>query len=136
MRTTNRIKPKAGETLVEVLASMFIFLILMGVLQGAVSYSNAALTKNKEIRRENSRILEGLQSAALNTEEKETALSFCATDVNMSEKGNIVFQVPVKLASKDAEYTDSDNKKQKVRFYLYDLVNAETQTDAGGGMTP
>ena len=30
----------AGETLVEVMASIFIFLMMMGILQGAVSYSS------------------------------------------------------------------------------------------------
>ena len=43
MHRIKRIKAKAGETLVEVMASMFIFLIMFGVLEGAISYSNSAL---------------------------------------------------------------------------------------------
>ena len=48
-----KLREKSGETLVEVLASMFIFLILFGILQGAVSYSHASMQKNKQIREEN-----------------------------------------------------------------------------------
>ena len=63
MHRIKRIKAKAGETLVEVMASMFIFLIMFGVLEGAISYSNSALKKNKEIRADNAAVLEGLQSS-------------------------------------------------------------------------
>ena len=38
-----RIKPKSGETLVEVVASIFIFLIMIGIMQGAISYSSASM---------------------------------------------------------------------------------------------
>ena len=62
MHRIKRIKAKSGETLIEVMASMFIFLLMIGVLQGAISYSNSALTKNKEIRANNAAILQELQS--------------------------------------------------------------------------
>ena len=57
MHRIKRIKAKAGETLVEVMASMFIFLIMFGVLEGAISYSNSVLKKNKEIRADNAAVL-------------------------------------------------------------------------------
>ena len=37
-----------GETLVEVMAAMVIFLLLMGILQGSVKYSRAALEKSRK----------------------------------------------------------------------------------------
>lgn len=47
---TKKTRANAGETLVEVMASVFIFLIMMGIMEAAISYSNASLAKNKEIR--------------------------------------------------------------------------------------
>ena len=55
-----KLREKSGETLVEVLASMFIFLILFGILQGAVSYSHASMQKNKQIREKIHRSFRGL----------------------------------------------------------------------------
>ncbi|RHC52297.1 hypothetical protein DW838_02585 [Dorea formicigenerans] len=49
MRPIKKSRANAGETLVEVVASIFIFLILMGILQGAITYSSNSLKKNKEI---------------------------------------------------------------------------------------
>ena len=50
---TKKTRANAGETLVEVMASVFIFLIMMGIMEAAISYSNASLAKNKEIRANN-----------------------------------------------------------------------------------
>ena len=56
MRPIKKSRANAGETLVEVVASIFIFLILMGILQGAITYSSNSLKKNKEIRSDNAKI--------------------------------------------------------------------------------
>ena len=58
----HKIRKKSGETLVEVIASLFIFLILFGILQGAISYSHASMEKNKQIRAENAEIIQNLAS--------------------------------------------------------------------------
>ena len=47
------IKAQGGETLVEVLAAFAVFLILMAVMQSAVSFCTNAQGKSKEIRRLN-----------------------------------------------------------------------------------
>ena len=52
MRKHKKTRANSGETLVEVTASIFIFLIMLGIIQGAISYSQASLAKNKEIRSE------------------------------------------------------------------------------------
>ena len=62
VRPIKKSRANAGETLVEVVASIFIFLILMGILQGAITYSSNSLKKNKEIRSDNAKIMEALQS--------------------------------------------------------------------------
>ena len=62
MRPIKKSRANVGETLVEVVASIFIFLILMGILQGAITYSSNSLKKNKEIRSDNAKIMEALQN--------------------------------------------------------------------------
>lgn len=59
------LRSRSGDTLVEVMASIFIFLLMMGILQGAVSYSSASMRKNQEIRQENAEILKELSTARL-----------------------------------------------------------------------
>ena len=125
MQVTKKTKANAGETLVEVMASIFIFLLLMGILQGAISYSNAALKKNKEIRADNAAILESLQNADAEQQSTKT-ISFSATNSAMTAKGNQVFSVPVALASKSADYTAADGNTKKVTFYLFDVQGGDT----------
>ena len=122
-----RIKPKSGETLVEVVASIFIFLIMIGILQGAISYSSASMKKNKEIRRENAEILQNLSSATTMSGESQN-LQFVAVNSTMTTKGNPVFQILVNLCSKLVDYRDAEGNAQSTTFYLYGA--------AQGGDTP
>ena len=77
MKKSEKTRANAGETLVEVTAGIFLFLIMMGILQGAIAYSNAALAKNKQIRSDNAIILEKLQNTAV-TEREVRSLQFVA----------------------------------------------------------
>ena len=122
-----RIKPKSGETLVEVVASIFIFLMMIGILQGAISYSSASMKKNKEIRRENAEILQNLSSATTMSGESQN-LQFVAVNSTMTTKGNPVFQIQVNLCSKLVDYRDAEGNAQSTTFYLYGA--------AQGGDTP
>lgn len=135
MRRIKRIKASAGETLVEVMASMFIFLIMIGVLQGAISYSNSALTKNKEIRAENAAILQGLQSTGDVTKGSQKTVGFLAADSELTQTGNRVFSMNVTLNSKNVTYQDADGRQQSTTFYFYGSLSqpASDQTDAEGG---
>lgn len=115
----------AGETLVEVMASIFIFLMMMGILQGAVSYSSAALAKNKEIRARNAEILESLAGA--DTEKKsEVTFQFRASNASLSVLGDRTFAVDAELAEKQAGYTDQNGERQNVTFYLYRKSGGDT----------
>jgi len=69
VRPIKKSRANAGETLVEVVASIFIFLILMGILQGAITYSSNSLKKNKEIRSDNAKIMEALQNTEVTSVE-------------------------------------------------------------------
>lgn len=136
MQRIKRIKAKAGETLVEVMASMFIFLIMFGVLEGAISYSNSALKKNKEIRADNAAVLEGLRSSEGTVQGSQKTIWFRAADSGLTQIGNMVFSVDATLDSKQVTYTDADSRKQSTTFYLYGPVAASSetgQTDTEGG---
>ena len=53
MRKHKKTRANSGETLVEVTASIFIFLIMLGIIQGAISYSQASLRqKQRDPKRE------------------------------------------------------------------------------------
>lgn len=133
------LRNKSGETIVEVIASIFIFLIMLAILQGAVSYSRAMLQKNKEIRAQNAQILDSLSNAELNLNGSQT-IRFMAVNSDMTESGNTVFSVPTNLGYKYADYVDS-NGTASMRFYLYapttDSTESGTDTNAqpddGGG---
>ncbi len=125
-----KVKEKAGETLVEVMASIFLFLILLAILNGAVSYCSSSLAKNKEIRSENTKILEGLQSAT-ETTSGSLEMKFIATNADMTVKGNQVFTVTVDLAKKKVDYTDSDGNNQTTSFSLFQY-KGDASGDGGG----
>lgn len=127
----HRIRKKSGETLVEVIASMFIFLILFGILQGAISYSHASMEKNKQIRAENSEIIQNLASADTTAGSDQT-LQFVATTPEMDQIGNPVFSITANLASKEVKYKDTKGTDQIITFYLYDLPSSSGTENAGG----
>lgn len=126
-----RVKKKAGESLVEVMASIFLFLILLAILNGAISYCSNSLAKNKEIRSENTKILEGLQTAG-ETTSGSLEMKFIATNADMTVKGNQVFAVSVNLAKKKVDYTDSDGNNQTTSFSLFQYKEDGGSGDGGG----
>lgn len=129
MRHLKKSEKNAGETMVEVVASIFIFLILMGIMQGAISYSTASLEKNKEIRANTASVLSQLTQTAV-SDQKEQKISFYAVGSD-GRIGNKVFDVQTKLGKKKVVYTDTKGQQQETTFYLYDSV--ESTAGAGGG---
>lgn len=115
MKKTRR---NAGETLAEVLVSIFLFLIMIGILQGAVSYSSASMARNQKIHQENAAIMEGLQNAEENVEQTKL-LSFHPVDSDGTVSNSQAFQVNTSLASKQVKYQDTRGKQQIMTFYLY-----------------
>lgn len=129
MRHLKKSGKNAGETMVEVVASIFIFLILMGIMQGAISYSTASLEKNKEIRANTASVLNQLTQTAV-SDQKEQNISFYAVGSD-GRIGNNVFDVQTKLGKKKVVYMDTKGQQQETTFYLYDSV--ESTAGAGGG---
>ena len=128
MTIPKKTKANAGETLVEVVASVFIFLLMMGILQGAISYSSAAMEKNKKIRQENEQIISGLQSAEIQDAGRQS-IGFSAVNTDMTVIGNEVFRISTGFGEKTVPYRDADGKQKTTVFYMYQPVQAE----AGGG---
>lgn len=112
-------RANAGETLVEVVASIFIFLILMGILQGAISYSSNALKENKKIRKDNAKVIETLQSADVTSVKEGENITFVAANTNMTVLGSQVFSTSTDLMKKVVDYQGSDGKGKQITFYLY-----------------
>lgn len=131
MRHLKKNGKNTGETMVEVVASIFIFLILMGIMQGAISYSTASLEKNKEIRANTASVLNQLTQTAV-SDQKEQNISFYAVGSD-GRIGNKVFDVQTKLGKKKVVYTDTKGQQQETTFYLYDSVES---TAGAGGDTP
>lgn len=134
-------RANAGETLVEVVASIFIFLILIGILQGAISYSSNALSENKKIRKENAKVIEALQSAGTTSVKNGENIAFRATNANMTVLGSQVFTTKTDLAKKVVNYQGSDGSGKQITFYLYQSPEtskgpATDQSSSDGGDTP
>lgn len=134
MRKIQKTKANAGETLVEVLVSMVLFLLMLGVLQGAVSYSNAAMKKNQQIRADQAAILRELQSGGNVVKDGRKSIGFQATDSGFTALGNLVFTVDTSLERQVVTYTDQQNRQQTMTFYRYGSVMPETNSE--GGDTP
>ena len=125
----HRIKPNSGETMVEVMASIVIFLLMMAILQGAISFSSNAQAKSRQIRETNAEICQKLQETPYSSSGGgKVKYSFKATSADGSITGvSELFSVEVELGRKDVSYTDGTESKQTT-FYLFG-----TDAGAGGG---
>ena len=141
MRNHKKTRANAGETLVEVMVSVVIFLMMVGILQGAILYSRAALVKSRQMRADNETICE-----ALRTEEKKSngssSLRFQAVSADGKTLGNQVFQVNADKAKKEITYTGADGTEKTTTFYYYQPPKTTGSTEseeptenagAGGG---
>ena len=133
MGLIKKLRSRSGDTLVEVMASIFIFMLLMGILQGAVSYSSASMRKNQEIRQENAEILKELSTAGATPrdgEEQPVKLAFHAVNADFTQMGSAPnFTVETELYEKTAK---------EVSFLLYHPEDKSGASDSGedGGDTP
>ena len=113
-------KFNAGESIVEVMASVFVFFIMIGILQGAISYATESRNKNKQIRADNVKIIEALNKTSI-TSKEDHDFRFVATYKEMNVVGNQVFTIHASLAQKTFTYTDTKNQSQTMTFYVYEI---------------
>ena len=128
------LRSRSGDTLVEVMASIFIFLLMMGILQGAVSYSSASMRKNQEIRQENAEILKELSTAPAEPRDdgknQPVDLAFRAVNADFTQMGSAAgFTVKVELYQKEVK---------DVSFLLHHSPEKSDTpgSDEDGGDTP
>ena len=108
---------KSGETLVEIMVSAFLFLILMAVMQGAISFCTNARHKSEQIRAANAEICQNLHSGLTASANGSRSFNFQAVSADGTVEGAQVFSVNVELKKKEASNGDGS---KKVTFYLFD----------------
>lgn len=116
----------SGETLVEIMVSAFLFLLLMAVMQGAVTFCTNAQHKSAQLRSSNAEICGEMRGSmdTPGTRIRDLEFSFVATSADGQQTGNRVFKVKnVELLKK----TITDKEGKEVTFYLYG------SKQAGGG---
>lgn len=119
-----------GETIVEVAVSAVIFLIMMGVMQAAVSFCANAQVKSEQIRENTSAICEALQSTEASG--SDTAIySFSQTTGDGKNVGGHAFSLQVLKQTKAVAYTDTEGAQQTVTFQVYGNPGG-----SGAGGTP
>lgn len=128
---------KSGETLVEVLAAAAIFLLMMGIMQGAISFCTNTQHKSEAIRKINAGICESLRSKTFDTPSPGTtaAYSFKAISADGQQESGVLFKVDVGLGTKTADYTDETGTDKTITFYLFQSA-APVLPNGGGGGAP
>ena len=117
----------SGESLVEVMVGIFIFLIILAGLQSAISFCSNAQRKTEEIRRKNAEISRSLHNATYTPGTEKKVLEFKATVSNPNggimdtppPDRPLLFKIKVDLGTMDAEYEDEGGGTETVRFYLF-----------------
>ena len=131
----HRIHSGAGESLVEVTVSAVIFLMMMAVLQGSISFCTNAQHKSKEIRQENAEICRNLQSASYIPGAENMTYLFKATTADGETPGAeaaALFRIAVELGTKEVTYLDADGTPKTTTFYLFGASDAKGTGEAGG----
>ena len=107
---------KSGETLVEVMASIVIFLLVVAMLQGAVSFCTSAQAKSREIRTNTNAIIESLWSnqGILNPGTTTEKLEFHAEGSDIK-----AFEVDFTRDKLKVPYKDTQGNAEDVEFDLY-----------------
>lgn len=119
MKNTKMRRADAGETIVEVTVSMLIFLMMVAMLQGAVSFCGKAQQKSRQIRYDAAEISRAMRQTGWPETTGGTAdFQFYAVGAD-GTRGDNVFSVPVDLKTKDVTYQSMDGTNKSIRFYVY-----------------
>ena len=127
-----KIAPKSGETLVEILAAAAIFLLMMGIMQGAISFCTNAQHKSAAIRSVNAEICRKLRVTTPASAGGAATYSFRAISLDGTQQSGVLFEVETDLGKKDVTYRDEAGVERTVTFYLFQ----STIPNAGGGAGP
>lgn len=113
-RLCSILRSRRGETMVEVLVSMVLFLMLFAVMLGAVHFASNAQVRAETIRRRATALQRDLRSQNP-TEGDSKTYQFVAVSEDGGTMGDqVVFQVPLKEQTVTAQ-----GGGDEVTFYLY-----------------
>ena len=114
-----RIKSNSGETLVEVMVSMVIFILILGMLQKSITFCVNAQKKSEEIRDNNAIIMLELRNAEKTVLDTST-YGFKATTIDGSEVGTkTLFTFDVNLCEQEVSYTDINGNTKSITFAVF-----------------
>lgn len=129
-----RVSINSGETMVEIMVSAVIFLMMMAVMQGAISFCSNAQAKSVQIRETNAKICRELETTSYVIDGGKATYSFNA----VSADGNTtsiekLFNVEVELGKK--EVTIDGNT---TTFYMFGVPDPDKVVggEGAGGGTP
>lgn len=123
------LKPESGETLVEVLAASAIFLLMMAIMQGAISFCTNAQHKSRQLRTVNAQICRDLKTTTYAVTAGKATFRFEASASGQTG-GITLFEIPVELTEKKVPYENADGTSGEAVFYLF---RPETSGAGGGG---
>ncbi len=115
-----KISSGSGESLVEVLVSMLIFMMMAAIMQGAISFCTNAQHKSEQIRKDHAAICE----KAWNTDPTAAGGTASFRFTAVSADGNLtgtttLFKVEARLGEKKVSYTDAEGNTKEYTFYVY-----------------
>lgn len=123
-----KVQKKSGETLVEILVSIFLFLMLASVMQAAMVFCGNAWQKSKEIRQTNQEICRNLRTTPYTSGSQTELFEFYAfsPEDGAGTGGTVLFRVQADLGRKEVSYTEN-GVIQTCPFYRFGKVGG------GGG---
>ena len=107
------LRSRRGETMVEVLVSMVLFLMLFAVMLGAVRFASNAQVRAETIRQRATALQRDLRSQTPSRGDSKT-YQFVAVSEDGGTTGSRVFQVPLREQTVTAR-----GGGDEVTFYLY-----------------
>lgn len=114
-RLCSILRSRRGETMVEVLVSMVLFLMLFAVMLGAVRFASNAQVRAETIRQRATDLQKNLRKQKTPTEVRKEAYQFFAVTEDGGTMGDqVVFQVPLLEQTVTAR-----GGGDEVTFYLY-----------------
>lgn len=113
-----QINNRSGETIVEVMVSVLIFLMLMAVLQGAIMFCNSAQKKSLQIRQDTAEICRSLQSATAEDNGSANFDFYAARSTDPSDIGYKVFTISAPKQKKTVSYGPAGEASSTI-FYMY-----------------
>lgn len=112
-RLCSILRSRRGETMVEVLVSMVLFLMLFAVMLGAVRFASNAQVRAETIRQRATALQRDLRSQTPTGGDSKT-YQFVAVSEDGGTTGSRVFQVPLREQTVTAR-----GGGDEVTFYLY-----------------